>query len=174
MAILVGLSQGGGLALLVGLLFSLAAGVAAAYLAPPPALAPDPASLPPGALGAPPPRPPNPRMNAAVAAGVALGVLTALAFTVIAGLLINKPEFRDQLQGILNQQGGASAGLSIDSLLPIATVCAGCIYLLIIPAITTALAALGGWIYGRVRPLPTTPPTWTPPPVPPMPGGPVG
>jgi hypothetical protein len=173
MAILVVVLQGGCLLLLAGLLFSLGAGALAAYLAPPPAAA-APVNLPPGALGAPPPRPPNPRMNAAVAAGVVLGVLSALAFTVVAGLVVNSPGFRDQLQTALNAQGGASAGLSVDSLLPIATVCAGCIYLLIIPAITTALTALGGWIYGRVKPLPAAPPTWTPPPVPPMPGGPVG
>jgi len=157
-----------GLTVAAGVLAAhLAAGVLAAHLA-----AGVPATAPAGAVagsgGAPAPGGGS-RMSAAVAAGVVIGLLNALALSEIAVAVLNSAGTRSQVQDLMKQQGVGTA-TSVDGLITLVSGCAGCVFLLLMPTALAALAAVGAGIYGVVRPAAKAPPSAAPP-LPPLPGG---
>jgi hypothetical protein len=85
----------------------------------------------------------------------------------VAYQLLSTAGGRDQLQETLRNQG--LGNISIDSLLAMASFCIGCIFVLVVPAITAGVGALGGWLYGLTRPV--APPPAAPGILPPLPPG---
>jgi hypothetical protein len=111
-------------------------------------------------------------MRNAVAAGAVVGILAGVALSAVAYMIIDSSGFQEQVQSLMQQQGGVAASGSPTSILLIAKGCVGCFYIVFIGAITAGLGALGGWLYGLRRPAPAAPPPPPPlPPLPPMPPG---
>ena len=106
-------------------------------------------------------------MRNAVAAGAVVGILAGVALSAVAYMIIDSAGFQEQVQSLMQQQGGVAASGSPTSIILIAKGCVGCFYIVFIGTITAALGALGGWLYGLRRPAPAVPPP--PPPLPPMP-----
>ena len=85
-----------------------------------------------------------------------VGVLGAIAYTVVVYNLFSGGASRDQIQQIIDQQG--LKGTSPDSLMTMIVGCAGCLFLFLIPSLTAGTGALGAWLYGLTRPAPAAPP----------------
>jgi len=156
-AALIFAGRGSVLPLVSETLLALGAGALAAYLAPQRGGG--------AALSSAGPQPGNPGLRAGVSAGVTLGLVSAVALTAAADQLIDSPAFRTEIAPQL-----APLNTGADSLTGLIVGCSGCFYLLVVPAITAGLGALGAWLGGLARPASRA----VPPAAPAAPGGPGG
>ncbi len=80
-------------------------------------------------------------VRAGLIAGAVMGVFSALAFIIGISQLIGSTEFQRQLKPL-----AAQVNVSTDSLSGMGIGCTAFFFLLVLPAITAVLGALGGWL----------------------------